>query len=333
MSEPMANATATDETTAPAPDAGGSAPAASGSAPTAEAVADPAPTNGATEPATEPAAETASKPVAEPVAARQLHIDLGELSEEDQKWAEKFPSGLSQLKSHRELERKIGASIRVPTDDSTEEEIAKFRRATGVPEEATGYEVDLGDMEINDDIQANLAAFQEAMHTSGASQPAVQTAVAYWHRMLAEGKKHHDEQLAAFHDKAEQELTREWGDDNTVNRTVVDRFVRQYDQDGRFLRFLQTPVAGGKLGDNPEMLRILARAGRGMLEGTAQLPPTEAETAVMDDDIARYGKLREDAGRRGDQTARVKYDELQRQAFGRKAGGAGPIVGEGGRTV
>jgi len=40
----------------------------------------------------------------------------------------------------RETEKLIGKSIRVPGDDASEEEVSKFRKALGVPEDAAGYE-------------------------------------------------------------------------------------------------------------------------------------------------------------------------------------------------
>jgi hypothetical protein len=45
----------------------------------------------------------------------------------------------SLLKSYSELERKIGAMVSVPSDESDEETRAKFRRAIGVPESPDDY--------------------------------------------------------------------------------------------------------------------------------------------------------------------------------------------------
>jgi hypothetical protein len=54
-------------------------------------------------------------------------------------WAEKFDSPATALKSHRELEKKLGKSVTLPGKDATPEEVQAFHKKLGVPDSAAEY--------------------------------------------------------------------------------------------------------------------------------------------------------------------------------------------------
>lgn len=72
-------------------------------------------------------------------------------------------------KSYRELERHLGASIRVPDDSASPEDIARFRQALGVPESEDGYELQLGDDGFDADPDIN-----RRLHAAGFTQSQAQ---------------------------------------------------------------------------------------------------------------------------------------------------------------
>ena len=77
----------------------------------------------------------------------------------------------------------VGAKSAVPTDKSTPEEVAAFRKALGVPDAPTGYAIKRPDVVLDGGWDTNAeATFLGAMHKLGAPPAIVQAAVDFYGR-------------------------------------------------------------------------------------------------------------------------------------------------------
>jgi hypothetical protein len=83
-------------------------------------------------------------------------------------------------KSYRELERRLGSSVKVPDETSEESEVERFRRAVGVPETAEAYELQLGDDGLEPD-----AAINQRLHAAGFTQTQAQLVYDLAHEYVA----------------------------------------------------------------------------------------------------------------------------------------------------
>lgn len=72
-------------------------------------------------------------------------------------------------KSYRELERRLGSSLKLPDESADEAEIARFRQALGVPEDPDGYELQLDEESLEADPDVN-----RRLHEAGFSQSQAQ---------------------------------------------------------------------------------------------------------------------------------------------------------------
>lgn len=250
-------------------------------------------------------------------------------------WSKKFTSREAALKSHRELESRLGKSVVLPGDDATPEQIAEFRKkALGVPDAPDGYEIklpeDLPDALKSDDegVKARLGKFAEVMHGAGAPPEAVQAASDFYHQMLVETLQQQEQALTAKSEQAITELDREWGGDKEANDTYGKRAVALFDDtDGRFKEFLNTSsIDGIPAGNHPEFRRMFARIGRAMAEDRPHMNPTEDEARSIQSEVDKVRADKEAALRKGDRAEAQRLDEVERQLYAKQHGDA-PIVG------
>lgn len=61
----------------------------------------------------------------------------------------------AMAKSYCELERHLGSAVKIPESDADPGDIARFRRALGVPDDAEGYELALGEDGLEADPEVN----------------------------------------------------------------------------------------------------------------------------------------------------------------------------------
>ncbi|MGB1548470.1 MAG: hypothetical protein ACPHIA_08080, partial [Alphaproteobacteria bacterium] len=64
------------------------------------------------------------------------------------------------LKSYQELERKLGAMVRMPGENATEEEIHSFRKALGVPASPDEYKLEMKSERMVMDPEVNERLFE-----------------------------------------------------------------------------------------------------------------------------------------------------------------------------
>ena len=236
------------------------------------------------------AGEAAEKPTADLELVTNDEDWRHGISDDLKETADRFSSREDALRAIQTL-RKRDSQVRVPAKDASDDDVAAYHKAVGVPKTAELYEFpDLPEgQELTDEIKANRAEWGERFHKLNIPKDAAKTLA----QMVNEDA---EKSIAAeidadkiFVKSQEDTLRAEWkGDDYEKNKTFanrafaelanragvnIDDLTRMETKDGRLLM------------DNASMLRVFSVVGREMAEGSLgpALSPTERDT--VDDRI------------------------------------------------
>lgn len=213
---------------------------------------------------TEPGDSAASAPADWP---DDWRVKLAGDDEKALKKLDRYKSPQDIFKAYRALEAKMssGDVVAKLPKDATEEQIAEYRKANGIPEKADGYLDALPDgLVVGDDDKPLVKSFLEKVHGKNAPPEVVADAVAWYYetqeQLAAETAAADKERRAA----AADELRAEWGREYTANINSIKAFLdtAPIGEDGTSLRdmLMGARLANGvPLGDSPEALRWLAK--------------------------------------------------------------------------
>ena len=244
------------------------------------------------------------------------------------KLADRYTSPAALAKALREANQELSGRIRIPGDDADEASVASFRKAIGVPEEASGYAFEkpghlTEEVYASEPVQERLGAFAEAMHAAGAPKAAVDAALGWYWSSEAAASDAVAKNDAAQAEETEAALRQEWDRDYDTNMA----FANQTHDDYPDLSQIQLSD-GSLLGSNSHYARLAAELGRLKSEGTLQMGLAGTEAGV--DVQAEYDSLSEqihDAMARGENAKARRLDDqrapLSKQLFGDKKVGAG----------
>lgn len=185
-------------------------------------------------------------------------------------FATRLATPADAVKVALDLRKANSSMIRVPGKDAPAEDVAKFRKAIGVPEKAEDYKFELGREPTEQDkaIQGNLAKIALENGIPATAMTALSKAVTE----LATAAKAEENRVAVEARAAnEAALRKEWGADYEANKTLATRAVQAFGEvksHPEVIEFFdKTIVNGQKLGDHPVMVRMLGNIGRRMGEG------------------------------------------------------------------
>ena len=280
---------------------------------------------------------------AEPGAERETEPSAGDwraaiTDEKARRFAERFASPADAAVSAFKARQQLSGSVRVPGRKAGREDIAAFRRALGVPDRPEGYAVALpeglpGTGDLDEAGKARLDTYLKAMHDAGATPDVVQRGIDLYYGFLAEGLEARERAAVGAREKANADLTREWGADAKRNDGCARRAFDTFGGE-RFAVFVENAeVDGVKLGDHPEMRRIFAAIGRAMGEDRLHAPEGGEQGKSAQERIDEIHSWQHSE----DPKEREKYgsDAVQAELRGlyQRLEGDRPIVGAGGRTL
>ena len=295
---------------------------------------------------TAPAPETAAPETAgtaltggQPPAASAPETSWRDSLDDDLKsWANKFDSPAAALKSHRELEKRLGKSVVMPGEDAKPEEIQAFRKKVlGTPDSPEGYKLTLPEhvpQEVRDNPLSDplVQKFVEQSHALGKSPDQVQADLNLFYEAMDSIQEQAQQAAAQRAQQGIDALKQEWRGDFEPNTVYAQRAVKQFDADGQFKQFLETETIGGiPVGNHPAFARFFAKVGRALSEDSVQLEPTETEIASYNEQANAIRAKRNEALARGDQASARRFDEEERAIYARM--GNQPIVGTAGRSA
>ena len=193
-------------------------------------------------------------------------------------WAEVGPA---LAKSYVETKKLVGAkqTLKIPDEHSTPEEVAAYRKAIGVPDEATGYRITRPEAAVSGAWDETAEqTFLAKMHEIGVPPQVVQEVLNWYGQYLSD-------QQRGWHREAEatsQQLRTEWGPDFAANVGVANRAIQQYGGDALVDLFAQNGM-----GRHPLVVKTFASIGKELMEagaipatGTAHLTSEEAQERV-----------------------------------------------------
>ncbi len=158
------------------------------------------------------------------------------------------------LASYRNLEKSASGKIKMPTPESSAEEIRAFYQKTGCPENPEGYEItDIPEgLPRNEDVEKAMC---EIAHEEGVSKQAFEHIMkGYYDKMQAD--------LAAGRVAGEKQLREDFGDKYDENMKIAKRFCGTCSDE-----FMDLLVTTG-LGNNPVFVKEFFEKGKQILSDT-----------------------------------------------------------------
>ena len=233
-----------------------------------------------------------------------------------------------------DMRKQLSSAIIKPGKDATPEQVAAFQKAMGVPEAPDKYEFpELAEgEELTDAVKASREAWGKRFHELGVPN---ETAKALMDAVRQEAAQKLASDIAADKAFAKEQmdaLEAEWGTDTAKNREYVNRATKElFGSDFEDVRKMETKDGRFVL-DDARLMRVFAKIGREMGEGTLGSVMTEGERDAADTQLRDLRKQIQTAQGEGD-NARANKLYQQEQALIAKLGGNNNIVGAQGRAA
>jgi hypothetical protein len=129
------------------------------------------------------------------------------------------------VRSHIELEKFQGNSIRIPGEDASPEEYAKIYDRLGRPKDPDGYSIKLPDNALDTEKEA-LGRILTKAHLHGLNDNQMKALYEEFNTISEEQNKALTDSMLANANKCEQQLRNEWGEDYDANADAVMNFVQ-----------------------------------------------------------------------------------------------------------
>mgnify|MGYP001334537999 CR=1 FL=1 len=228
-----------------------------------------------------------------------------------------------------EANRELSQRVKMPGDDASDEDRAKFNKQLGVPETLDDYDLSQPegfDSELYDteEYQTPIKAIVADMHAKGASQAVVSAMLAKYLEIEAAGKAEIARRDQDYMNKAEADLRKEWGSSYDENVAFANDYLTASPD------LVQLELRDGTLlGSHPAFVRQMAEVGRLTNEGQLRFGIAGSDAAA--DMQSQYDQLSRDihtAYQRGDRSQAASLS-VQRSALAEKLHGNESVVGAG----
>jgi hypothetical protein len=169
--------------------------------------------------------------------------------------AKGWENGDAAVKSYRELEKMSSGRVKMPTPESSAEEIRAFYAKTGCPENPEGYEspvVEGAEAFKNEGMEKDLAVIA---HEMGVSKQGFEAIVGKYYEAMAD-------QLRVGMETGQTQLKEEFGDKYDENIKIAQRLCGECSEE-----FQELMTTTG-LGNNPVMIKEFLALGKKTLSDT-----------------------------------------------------------------
>jgi len=266
-----------------------------------------------------------------------INIDWrSDLPDDLKKTAERFTSKADAIRAIADL-RKRESQVRVPGKNASEDEVAAYHKAIGIPENPEDYEfADLPEDQLTDDIKASRQVWGQRFKELGIPARAAKEMSKLINEDTEKMMALQIESDKAFAKSQEEALRSEWrGEDFDKNKTLANRAFSEIanraginlddltkieTKDGRFLM------------DRAEMVKVFAVIGREMSEGSLGPAMSESERDTTEDQIREVRKQISEAQSVGDSKLSNKLYQKEQDLI-KKLSGSNAIVGSEGRAA
>ena len=275
-------------------------------------------------------AEEVASSVSEPVSFHSLVQD-----EKLRDHAARFNSIDELVRANLESRQKLSKAIVPPGKEASDEDIAAFNRAIGVPNEADGYDwpVAQGGQAPDEDLQLARAEWSAFFFENRFSKTQAENAMA----KVAEMERRQQQAMAeadrAFAESQDAQLKTAWGPEYNRNRERANRAASEiFGEDFDAIRHMETKD-GRFVMDNTAMLKAFARIGSEMGEGVLGGALTEGDRATLDEQAEGIRKQKHEALARGDNSTADALLQKEQEIYRRRERQTQSAVGSGTRMV
>jgi hypothetical protein len=243
------------------------------------------------------------------------------------KIAERFNTVGDAMKAISDFRKRESTSIRVPGDDASDGDKAKFRKAMGVPKSAEDYEFVMPENhEATDGDQAFQTVMADVFLKEAITINQAKALNVAWNELQTQGQATLNRNDKDYADKQDTELREEWRADYERNMVAVSRAAKHF-LGSDFEEAKQIETKGGQfLLDNAVIMRMFAKAGREMREGGLGPPMDTSERETIQDQIDALRKQRYAAHDRQDSDTAARLDTQERNLL-TKLHGTAPASG------
>lgn len=161
-------------------------------------------------------------------------------------------------KGHLNAVSKLGEKgVIIPKDDAPKEDIERFYNTIGRPEKPEGYKLEsVGNLHPEVKVTPEFeGSFRKMMHEIGVPNKQANSIYKTYLSQISNAMNMRDAQMKEQMEKAHNELLNEWGKDFDTNKLMAKRVVEKFG--GK-----ETLEAFGELGNNPKVLKFLAKVGK-----------------------------------------------------------------------
>lgn len=232
------------------------------------------------------------------------------------KLAERYESATAMAKAVSDLRKETSTRIKPLGENATDEEIAAYRKQTGVPEKAEDYEFKPQEgKEFTETDKAFHAAMGKVMHEVHITQSQATALNEALNGFTKEIEDARERRLAEEAEKAIDGLKKEMGTDFDRNTEYARRAAKEFGDDA-FIKWLDdSTVDGMTLNVHPMFVKAFAQIGRRSGEAGIDIGLSEADRATLDERITEKRREVQEALDRGDHKLAESLDKEERELW------------------
>jgi hypothetical protein len=199
------------------------------------------------------------------------------------------------FKSYRALQAKMSSQkpvIEAPGADSTDEEVKAYRESIGIPDDPSGYNLDMEDGSvIGEDIKGKLDGYLKHAHDSNLHPDVVKSTVS-WFMNDVEAQQ---ESIRVANDEARingiTELKAEWGGEFQGNMNAIHSLFTNAPE-GTMDNLLGSVGPDGlKFANNPDNIRWLSNLAREANPTATLVPPGPDQASSISAEIEKIESI------------------------------------------
>jgi hypothetical protein len=205
----------------------------------------------------------------------------------------RFTDPKAVAKSYFELEKKLSSRPAIPTlpENATEEQVAEYRKAIGVPEDGK-YDNELGGGFVWSDYDKPiLESFAEFAFKHNIPASEHKKSLAFIAEYQESERARRSALDAEVRQAAEESLREEWGPDYRRNVNATASLFAGLDEETKE-EFFTTPMKrGGVIGDNPKLVAFFSKIARELNPAATLVPSSGGDPSKgVEETIAAYEK-------------------------------------------
>ena len=249
------------------------------------------------------------------------------------KHAERFTDLDALVKANIASRKQLSKAVVPPGADADDSAWESYREAIGVPKDVDGYDFPLPEgVERTDQMMDGEDKWSNIFLDNNVPKSTADALVAEFRNELGQMQQAKIDADAEFTQQSEESLKQEWGDDYEKNLIFAARASEKaFGESFEDARFLET-TDGKFLLDHPLMVKMFAKLGREMGEGSLGSVATAGERDSLNEQAQSFRAKRNEAMSKG-LTAEAKRWDAKELAVLEKLHGTDPIVGVATRNL